>query len=365
MKKSLAFALMFAAASTFVFAADKGAERKLTLAQTDDTPYLTGDGKPWKDRVLTDEQLKMTEEAAPDLTKYGRYIKKRSFLVWDRTDGFRHTEGIPAFRALFDVIVERTKGRWTVKYSEDVKDFEAENLKKYDCVIINNCTGRFFVSPKKIRDAMTPEERRQDDIDNIKYRDNLIAYVRNGGGIMGMHAACDAMDCKDNNNKEEKFPAYPVMMGGRFAGHPWGAGNSAVTVLVEDKKNPLVMGLWPEGEFKIQDEIYTFIEQYGYDRAKQRVLLSLDFDRSPKDGGEDPMKHTSRKNKDFGLTWIKKYGKGRIFYGAFGHRLDVYWRNPKICEMYLRGILFATGDLKLRNVELYPIVDGKIINPSE
>ena len=55
------------------------------------------------------------------------------------------------------------------------------------------------------------------------------------------------------------------------------------------------------------------------------------------------MLETQRKTKDFGLSWVKTYGKGRIFYGAFGHRLDVYWRNPKLCEMYMRGLQFASG----------------------
>ncbi len=296
------------------------------------------------DVVLSDAQVKMTAEAAPKKL-HVKPKKVRNFLVWSRTDGFRHTEGIPAFNELMKVLVARSDGMWKVKFSEDVKDFEMDSLKKYDCVIINNCTGRFFMSFKDEREKMSGEERKADEAANIKYRDNLIKYVQEGGGIMGMHAACDAMDCKDNSNKEEKFPAYPVMMGGRFAGHPWGAGNSAVTVLVEDPTHPTLSGLWENNEFKIQDEIYTFIEAYGYDRDKQRILLSLDFDRSPKDGGADPMKDTSRKTKDFGLSWVKQFGKGRIFYGAFGHRLDVYWRNPKICEMYMRGLQYASGDL--------------------
>ena len=296
------------------------------------------------DVVLTAEQVKMTADAAPKKL-HVKPKKIRNFLVWSRTEGYRHTEGIPAFNELMKVLVARSDGMWKVKFSEDVKDFELENLKKYDCVIINNCTGRFFESYRDEREKMSGAEKNADTAANIKYRDNLIKYVEEGGGIMGMHAACDAMDCKDNSNPGEKFPAYPVMMGGRFAGHPWGAGNSAVTVLVEDPSHPTLLGLWENNEFKIQDEIYTFIEEYGYDRDKQRILLSLDFDRSPKDGGRDPMLETQRKNKDFGLSWVKKFGKGRIFYGAFGHRLDVYWRNPKICEMYMRGLQYASGDL--------------------
>ena len=303
------------------------------------------------DVVLSAEQIKMTADAAPKKLAV-KPKKVRHFLVWSRTEGFRHTEGIPAFNEFMKILEARSEGMWKVKFSDDVKDFELENLKKYDCVIINNCTGRFFESYRDEREKMSDEQKRADTAANIKYRDNLIKYVEEGGGIMGMHAACDAMDCKDSANPNEKFPAYPVMMGGRFAGHPWGAGNPDVTVLVEDPEHPTVKGIWENHEFKIQDEIYTFIEEYGYSRDKQRILLSLDFDRSPRGDGRDPMLETQRKTKDFGLSWVKKFGKGRIFYGAFGHRLDVYWRNPSVCEMYMRGLQYASGDFPVDTTPL-------------
>lgn len=329
------------------------------------------------DKVISEEEFAKTAEATPKKLLV-KPRKVRHFLVWDRTEGFRHTEGIPAMRAFLECLEKNSGGMWKMHFTDDRKEFETlENLKKYDCVIINNCTGRFFESYRYVREGkdglgesaggMTGEQKRADERMNYVCRDNLIKFVEEGGGIMGAHAACDAMDCKDRENPDEKFPAYPVMMGGRFAGHPWGAGNSAVTVLVEDKNSPILKNLWPEGEFKIQDEIYTFREEYGYDRKKQRILVSLDFDRSPKDGGQDPMKHTSRKTKDFGLAWVKKYGKGRIFYGAFGHRKDIYWRNPKLCEMYMRGLQFACGDLKMKDAQIFPIdpVTKKIIDPTK
>lgn len=37
------------------------------------------------------------------------------------------------------------------------------------------------------------------------------------------------------------------------------------------------------------------------------------------------------------------YGKGRVFYCAFGHRTEIWW-NPTILRFYLDGIQFAVGD---------------------
>ena len=81
------------------------------------------------DAVLTAKQVKMTADAAPKKL-HVKPKKIRNFLVWDRTEGFRHTEGIPAFNELMKVLVARSDGMWKVKFSEDVKDFELENLKK-------------------------------------------------------------------------------------------------------------------------------------------------------------------------------------------------------------------------------------------
>ncbi len=303
------------------------------------------------DKVLTEEQLQKTAEAAPKaLLK--KPAKPRKILIYSRTAGYRHGEGIPAFNELMKAMEKNFKGAWKLTFSEDPKDFEPENLKKYDCIIMNNPTSRFFGPMDADYKKMTAEEKKAADEINNKYFQNLKDYVANGGGIMGMHAACDV---------HHEQTDYVEFMGGKFAGHPWNAGNKPVTVIVEDKTNVLTKGLFKDGEFKIQDEIYTFKD--GYRRDNRRMLMSLDYDRSPvdpdKDGNPvDAMSRTSRRDlpvdqqKDFGLVWVKTYEKGRIFYGAFGHRLDIYWRNPEICEMYMRGIQYACGDLK--GVETLP-----------
>jgi len=49
-------------------------------------------------------------------------------------------------------------------------------------------------------------------------------------------------------------------------------------------------------------------------------------------------------DRDTGISWIKNYGKGRIFYGSLGHNHQTTW-NPTILKHYLDGIQFALGDL--------------------
>ena len=287
-----------------------------------------------RDRKFSPEEIQKTKDAAPKKL-LRKPAKTRNILVFSKTEGYRHCDGIPAFKELLKAMGENFKGSWKLTFTEDPAMFEPETLKKFDCVILNNPTGRFFSEEKKAREQMSEDERKANEDLNKRCLENLLQYVENGGGIMGMHAACDA----------QGGSKYVEMMGGLFAGHPWGAGNAPVTVLVEDPNNILLRGLWKDKEFQIRDEIYTFQDK-SFSRDAQRVLMSLDLERSPVDGGVDPMTRTGRKSKDFGLAWVKTYGKGRIFYGAFGHRHDVYFLNPELCEFYCRGIQYATGDIK-------------------
>ena len=48
---------------------------------------------------------------------------------------------------------------------------------------------------------------------------------------------------------------------------------------------------------------------------------------------------------DFPISWIKPYGKGRVFYTTIGHNPDSF-KNPAMLQHYLAGIQYALGDLK-------------------
>jgi uncharacterized protein len=48
---------------------------------------------------------------------------------------------------------------------------------------------------------------------------------------------------------------------------------------------------------------------------------------------------------EYPISWVRSYGKGRVFYMSLGHDADVFW-NPAILQHFLAGIQFALGDLK-------------------
>ena len=120
------------------------------------------------------------------------------------------------------------------------------------------------------------------------------------------------------------------MIGGVYGGH----FTDTVWVKPEEPAYPLCAPLNGQS-FQVHDEIYIFKEPYS--RQKQRILLAIDLDKT-KDPG-------TRDDKDYAVSWVRRYGKGRVFYCSLGHTASVYC-TPQVLQHYLAGIQFAIGDLE-------------------
>jgi type 1 glutamine amidotransferase len=127
------------------------------------------------------------------------------------------------------------------------------------------------------------------------------------------------------------------MIGGYFDGHPWNAG-AEVSIKAEEKNKTHVLlnGVIPadQGELRFKEEIYQHKDPY--DSSKVTMLLRLDPDASKK-------VKTKRKDKDFGVSWVKSHDKGRVFYCSLGHNDHIYW-NKHVLRHYYAGILYALGE---------------------
>lgn len=245
----------------------------------------------------------------------------RTLLVFSATRGFRHSSipiGVHAMKALG----EKT-GAFTAVASEDIQVFEPESLRQFDAVLMLNTTGELF-RPIDYKDL--PEAaRKQVDATDARLRKSLLDFVNGGKGLAGIHAATDCF---------YEWPEYGEMIGGYFDGHPW---HEKVTLRVNDRKHP-VCRCFEDETFEIVDEIYQLRDPWS--RQRQRVLLTLDTSATNmlKEG-------IRRKDGDFGVTWVRTQGKGRVFYCSLGHREEIYW-NPLVLRHYLAGIQFALGDLE-------------------
>jgi type 1 glutamine amidotransferase len=134
------------------------------------------------------------------------------------------------------------------------------------------------------------------------------------------------------------WPEWNQIIGGFFKYH-W-LDPQLITVKIDDPKSPIT-AMFHGQEFEIHDETYTF----GMDvwsRKNLHILTSIDYDKM---SAEDKAKEDyPRADHDYGLSWIRREGKGRLFYEAHGHNERIYAMTPML-EHVLAGVQYALGDL--------------------
>ena len=275
---------------------------------------------PAKLREVTAEEVQKIERAIPRRATI-RTSEPRKMLVFWRCEGFFH-KSIPVVNKTFELMGEKT-GTYDVVITDDYSVFTPGKLRQFDAVCLNNTTELLF----------NPQE-------NPERCEALMNFVRSGKGIVGVHAATDNF---------KQWPEGQEMMGGKFTGHPWGGGGTWA-IKIDEPDHPLMRAFRGKG-FKINDEIYR-TDPPLYSRDKQRVLMSLDMsDPTTRD-----VKGFKPTDTDTGISWVKTWGKGRIFYCSLGHNDHIFW-NRAILRHYLDGIQFAFGDYKV-DTKPKPIVSS-------
>lgn len=200
-------------------------------------------------------------------------------LVFSHSTGFRHAS-IEAGVAAIEAMGKRR--HFQVVTSADPAIFSAEGLRGVKAIVLLSTSTRpddpgseWFVGPR---------------------RDALQAFVRAGGGIVGIHAAADS---------HYHWPWYGRMIGARFRSHPKGTPEGIVTVA--EPRHPSVRGL--ASPQKRTDEWYYFDDQ----DPTSRLIATVD----PQSIGE---KQVNPKP----MAWAHAFEGGRIFYTAMGHTAESY-----------------------------------------
>lgn len=251
-------------------------------------------------------------------------------LVVTTTTGFRHSSIPTAEKVLGELAQE--SGVYTVDYARvdisapefkgadgkpDKSKYEpavravlaekmsAAALKNYDAVIFANTTG----------DLPLPDPQ------------GFVDWVKAGHGFVGIHSAADTFDKTSSN---PGFQPYVEMLGAEFKTH---GAQVSVDAINQDPGCAACRHL--PASWTVFDEIY---QMKSFDRAMVHGLLSLD-------------KHPNNKTPgDYPIAWIKKFGKGRVFYTSLGHREDVWEPNsaaqqgeikntPAVAQAYQKHLL--------------------------
>jgi type 1 glutamine amidotransferase len=248
--------------------------------------------------------------------------KKINLLIFSLHTGYNHWT-IPHTEEAIKIIALKT-GDFNVEVSKDVSVFEKKNLSKYDVIVLNNnCSDRerrdmFW---DVIKENKFLEEEQVFD-KSKKLEKNLLKHIKRGNGLVVLHGGI----VMQNNSLD-----FSEMLGGSFDFHPL---QQDIEVKLFDPGHPLLKSFGGQG-FTHYDEPYFFKNAYFDYNFRPLLYMNLDKIKMTRERPKDMIKY---------ISWIKRYGRGRVFYSSPSHNAQSM-DNPKLVNFFLNGLYYAAGEL--------------------
>ena len=266
--------------------------------------------------------LSSIEKLAPTKTRIATDSRKK-ILVFSKATGYDHWT-IPHNVQMLKILAKKSNA-FELHNGYDIASFDKKSLKKYDAVILNNSNPSgpdrdLFSDLLRQNTTLTEQEIKVKAAD---YEQNLMQYVTKGGGLMILHGAITVQ----NNS----IP-FSKMTGGSFDYHP---KQQEIHVKEVDVNHPMVKAFKGKGLTHI-DEPYFFKNAYFDYNFRPLLYMEVDQLAGLKEEVEEKVIYVS---------WIKRHGKGRVFYSSPGHNAQSL-DNPELLQFFLDGMQYVVGDLK-------------------
>jgi type 1 glutamine amidotransferase len=247
----------------------------------------------------------------------------RRLLFFTRSVGFQHSvvevkDGKPCYAENILQPICKEHG-WELVSTKDGRIFTPENIAKFDAFLFYTQGNLAAESPLDHSPPMTKEGKQA-----------FLDAVKGGKGFVGFHCASDTFHSPGepwDAQPPGKRDPYIDMVGGEFIVH---GSQQETTMTVVDPKFPGARSLGRS--FKMFEEWYS-LKNFADDLHVLLVNETKDmhdkcYDRPP-----------------YPASWIRNYGKGRVFFTSMGHREDV-WTRPEFQNLVVGGITWAVGDAK-------------------
>ncbi len=232
-----------------------------------------------------------TTYSATQSTAKGRRLE---ILFLGDNGHHRPIERIPQLMAAFG-----NKGI-NLTYSDKLEDLNSQNLSLFDGVLLYANWDSIPPAPEKA----------------------LIDFVASGKGFIPVHCASY---CFRNS------PELIKMMGGQFWRHTW----DTIRPVWTNPNHPAIMGA---KQFKALDETYL------HTKLQPDNLVLTEREIQPDQYKDKPNQKTEP------YTWVRNYGKGRVFYTAYGHDQNT-WNKTEFHDLLEKGIRWAVGEQPLAELE--------------
>ncbi len=167
---------------------------------------------------------------------------------------------------------------------------DAERLKNYDVIF-----------PSWTMGTLSKEQTK-----------GLVNAVRGGVGLAGIHGGMG--DAFRGNHD------FEWMVGGHFVSHPH-VGDYVVRVT--DVATEITRGL--PGSFAYKSEQYYMLVDPGV-----QVLADTEYT-------------WEGRRVTMPVAWVKRWGKGRVFYSALGHAPEEFTTYPEALRLTVQGVIWAAS----------------------
>ena len=194
---------------------------------------------------------------------------------------------------------EYFKNGINITFTSEPDDLNEKNLNNYDGLIVYANHDTISASQAKA----------------------LLDFVRNGKGFIPLHCASFCF----RNNAE-----VVEMIGGQFKTHKY----DSFPATIIKPEHPVMQGI---SSFTTKDETYV------HDKISKNIEVLTE--RVEGDHHEP-------------YTWVRPYGKGRVFYTAYGHDQNTF-NNQGFLDLVRNGIMWAVGDEAKANVAALHLANPK------
>lgn len=178
-------------------------------------------------------------------------------------------------------------------YTDQLEDLNSETLAKYDALLL-------FAN----WDSIAPTQATA-----------LLDFVASGKGFIPVHCASY---CFRNNDEIVK------LIGGQFWRHTW----DTIQPVWTKPDHPAIAGTTA---FKTLDETYLHTKLQPDNEILTERIIQPDQAKDRPDQAKEP------------YTWVRRHGKGKIFYTAYGHD-ERTWSHAGFHDLLEKGILWAIND---------------------
>lgn len=266
--------------------------------------------------------------ALTDLMAAPNAAKTKKILLFTRSASFEHSiikagkdEEPLALGVLSALGLPRN---WEFVHTKDGGAINAENLARFDAFIFITTGDLTALREGKDKKPLPAEDVNQKPM-TAEGKAALLAAVSAGKGFLAIHNASDTFHSPGDRWVDQgagEVDPYISMLGGEFISH---GEQQVAQIRVVDKKFPGFMDIGDK--LQLKEEWYS-LKNLSPDMHALLVLES------------ETMTGPMYARPAFPVAWVRKHGKGRVFYSALGHREDV-WVLPAFQKMLVGGLSYV------------------------